>query len=129
MTSFTKPASKPRGWTGNKESRYWTKDTRYGVRNKCTDCGRETHGWARDDDRRCHWDDCPRLAGPRKEWRAYLDGDGLPRVHRLNVPIEHGHETLQAALQDLDAKLAAQQEAIARQREQVAALLKEEVET
>ena len=125
MTSFTKPIAKPRGWTGAKEDRYWYKDMRRGRNSMCSDCGRETHGYARDDDRRCHWDDCPRIAGPRKEWLAYIDIYGVPAVHRFNVPSERCHETREAALLALDAELAAQQEAIARQREQVAALLRE----
>lgn len=127
MTSFTKPAAKPRGWTGNKDSRYWTKRDRHGYRAICTDCGRNTVGFPRDDDRRDHWDDCPRLAGPRREWDAWIHGDGHPRVDRLNVPNADCYETREAALQALDAELAAQQEAIARQRAEVAALLKEDV--
>lgn len=123
MKSFTKPTARPRGWTGSSDASYWRKDTR----RMCTDCGRETDGYARDDDRRHHWDDCPRLARPRKEWNAFVPNDGHPRVERLNTPSSLCHETREAALQALDAELAAQQEAIARQRAQVAELLKEDV--
>jgi hypothetical protein len=124
MTRHTKP-TKPSGWKGAKNDRYWTKDTRRGAHMKCTDCGRDTHGYARDDDRCCHWDDCPRLAGPRKEWRAYIDNNGVPGVNRLNVTSERCYDTRESALRALDAELAAQQEAITRQRAQVAAMLRE----
>jgi hypothetical protein len=125
MTSFTKPTAKPRGWTGSSDASYWRKDTLRGVRRMCTDCGRETLGYARDDDRQHHWDDCQRIAGPRKEWRGYVDATGKACVHRLNVPDEQCHETREAALLALDAELAVQQEAITRQRAQVAAMLRE----
>lgn len=129
MTSFTKPTSKPRGWDGHETSLYWTKHDRHGMHAICTDCGRKTRGWARDDDRSCHWDDCPRLAGPRKEWRAGIGSDGRPRVDRFNIPSDYSYETREAALLALDAELQAKAEAIARQRAHVAAMLKEEVET
>ena len=124
MTSFTKP-TKPRGWSGNSFSRYWTKATLHGVKYMCTDCGRETLGYARNDDRRHHWSDCPRISGPRKEWHAFITNDGTMRIERLNTPSSLCHETREAALLALDAELAAQHVAIARQREQLSAMLRE----
>jgi hypothetical protein len=36
--------TKPPGWKGIREDPYWTKDTKYGVRYKCSACGREALG-------------------------------------------------------------------------------------
>lgn len=56
--------TKPSGWKGAKEDAYWTKDSKYGVRYKCSACGREVLGSGSAD--RMHWTDCP----VRVEWAA-----------------------------------------------------------
>ena len=114
--------SKPSGWKGKKDDRYWHKTTAYGVRSMCTSCGRETPGWAHDERRRDHRDDCPRIAGPRAEWKGFVDVTGKAHVHRLDMPTKGAYLTRDDALAALDAELAAQQEALARQRAEVAAM-------
>ncbi len=118
-------ATKPSGWKGKKGDRYWHKDSAYGVRSICSDCGKETLGWANDFDQKYHWSTCLRVAGPRKEWRGYVDATGKACVHRLTVENDSCFETREEALLALDVELAAQQDTIQRQREQVAAMLRE----
>ena len=127
MSSATaRVIAKPSGWKGAKGSPYWQKSTAYGVRSMCSTCGKEVLGWASDSDRRYHWGFCPRVSGPRKEWKGYVDATGRACVHRLTVERDGCFETREEALLALDAELAAQQDAITRQREQVAAMLRGE---
>ena len=51
---------KPRGWIEG--TRFYTKDSKYGLKYKCTECGREALGFTHGTDERHHWDKCARLA-------------------------------------------------------------------
>lgn len=55
-------ATKPNGWKGKKTDQWWTKDSAYGVRYMCPECGRKSLGivWGDAAARMMHWSDCPR---------------------------------------------------------------------
>lgn len=130
MTQAAKEApprlKKPAGWRGKKDDPFWYKTTSSHLYSMCSTCGHETLGYANNLDRTCHHDSCPRMAGPRKEWTGYVDASGRARVRRLTLESDYCHETREEALLALDAELAAQADAIAQQRAQVAAMLREE---
>jgi hypothetical protein len=117
--------TKPNGWKGKKDDRYWHKETAFAVRSMCTSCGLDALGWATDDSRRYHLDNCPRIAGLRAEWKGDVDATGKARVHRLDIPTKGAHLTREDALRALDADLVAQADTISRQRADVAKMLKE----
>jgi hypothetical protein len=115
--------TKPTGWKGSKTDSYWTHHDRYGYRAMCTTCGKVARGFWRDNDRAFHKVDCPRIAGPRKEWKAYVDRLGAVGVVRHTIPQESCHLTRDEALVALDRELAEQIATIERQRSDVARLL------
>lgn len=125
MQAEHRVVTRPSGWNGRKGDRFFYKATAYGVRSMCTSCGSETHGWADDNNRKHHRADCPRITGPRKEWKGYVDATGKACVHRLDAPNAEAYETQMAALFALDAELVAQAEHIARQRAEVAKMIAE----
>jgi hypothetical protein len=53
--------TKPNGWKGKKTDIWWTKDSAYGVRYKCPECGKESLGivWGQAE-KTMHWRECSR---------------------------------------------------------------------
>lgn len=119
------PVTKPSGWKGRKGDNYWHKDTTYGVKSMCSDCGKESSGYGSDDDRFSHTNACPRIQGPRREWRTWVASDGSVCTERSRFARDIYHETREAALRALDADLAAQIETLNARRMQVLKLLSE----
>jgi hypothetical protein len=50
---------RPSGWKVN--GRWWTRDSKHGVRYMCPECGKQALGTTFQDDRHHHWPSCPRL--------------------------------------------------------------------
>jgi hypothetical protein len=120
---MTKP-TKPKGWVGHHDADYWYKHSSSGMRAICTTCGHMSI--ARPvDDRYRHVPTCPRIAGPRKEWEAWVSNNGEVKVQRHSVEKVMGHESREEALRALDASLRLQLETIDAHRATVARLLKE----
>jgi hypothetical protein len=61
---------KPSGWKGKRTDRFWTKDSVYGVRYMCSDCGRDAlgsiGGLSMHAMNHHHWSTCPRWADVAK---------------------------------------------------------------
>jgi hypothetical protein len=127
MSATQRVVAKPIGWKGKKGDRYWHKDTALGVHTMCTSCGHRERGWGGDESRKHHRDDCPRIAGPRAEWKGYVDVAGQAHVHRLDVPTKGAHLTRAEALRALDVELSEQAARVAQQRADVAKMLEEEM--
>ncbi len=119
-------ASKPSGWKGKKDDRYWHKDSKYGVRSKCSDCGKNCLGWASDGDSRFHYGDCPRIQGPRREYGARITERVGVIIERHRVPREDLYFTREEALAALYKSLTEQINLLSRQRAQVEAMLNTE---
>jgi hypothetical protein len=56
-----KKMKRPSGWKGNPGDKFWTKDSKFGVKYKCQECGKECLGTYCKDDFHHHKKDCPRL--------------------------------------------------------------------
>lgn len=54
--------SRPSGWKGHKGDRYWTKDSKYGVRYRCQTCGKNSLGISNAE--RMHMKDCAHYPKP-----------------------------------------------------------------
>lgn len=51
---------KPSGWKGKKEYPFWTKDSVYGMKYKCSACGKEVLGVS-GDPLHNHYENCPKI--------------------------------------------------------------------
>jgi hypothetical protein len=56
-------ATKASGFKGDKFAKWWTKDSKYGMRYQCSDCGKITLGYSTGDDSTMHHTTCPRRSG------------------------------------------------------------------
>ena len=53
-------ATKASGFRGSKNDKWWTKDSKFGIKYQCSACGKITLGMHGSGDARMHWSTCNR---------------------------------------------------------------------
>lgn len=55
-------ATRAGGFRGAKDDKWWTKNSKYGVKYQCSSCGKITLGWRESNDAGMRWASCRRLS-------------------------------------------------------------------